>query len=418
MNYAEQMIKQIEMQNLTEAKRFFHKVKQFGDDEEQFTLAQTLFHYGFLEEARELYELLHEKHPENSEIKVQLAETFIELNEDEFAYSLLESIPASDPSYGAALLIEADLYEMQGLYEVSERKLLQAKEILTDEPIIDFALGELYLSLGRFVEAANCYEKLLEVGKTSLAGNNINGRLAEALSAGGAFEKSLPYYEASLKNELNVNVLFGYGLTAYQAGQFKKAIQAFTELKEMDHQYQSLYLYLASCYEHVEDLNKALQVVQEGLLVDEFNEDLYKYAGQLSMKLGNETDSENYLREALALNPDSTAVAQTLMKLLLHQERYEDVLEIVTLFDDLHEEAQFHWDAAYSYQKLEKYSEALNRYKLAYNDFKNNPDFLSDYGYFLIEEGEREGAVSLFRRLSKLEPWNDEWVEILTRFEE
>jgi len=36
-------------------------------------------------------------------------------------------------------------------------------------------------------------------------------------------------------------------------------------------------------------------------------------------------------REALALDPELTEAALTLNKLLLHQERYEDVLEIVKI---------------------------------------------------------------------------------------
>ena len=45
--------------------------------------------------------------------------------------------------------LEADLYQLQGMPEVSERKLLQAKELLPNEVIIDFALGELFYQQGR-----------------------------------------------------------------------------------------------------------------------------------------------------------------------------------------------------------------------------------------------------------------------------
>ena len=66
---------------------------------------------------------------------------------------ILNEIHEEDPAFPQALLLLADLYQMQGLYEVSEHKLLKAKEILPDEVLIDFALGELYLEEGKFIEA-------------------------------------------------------------------------------------------------------------------------------------------------------------------------------------------------------------------------------------------------------------------------
>ncbi len=159
-----------------------------------------------------------------------MAELHIEMDMEDEAYHYLESVASTDPNYPAALLIEADLYQMQGLHEVSEQKLLTAKERLPEEPVIDYALAELYMSQGRFLEAVRCFKLLLAAGVDSLAGSDLNGRMAEALSAGGAFEESLPYYEKALENQMEINVLFGLALTSYQAGQYPRAIKAFNQL--------------------------------------------------------------------------------------------------------------------------------------------------------------------------------------------
>lgn len=371
-----------------------------------------------MEEAKELYEILSQVHPNDSEIKVLLAEILIELDRDQQAIQYLETIPQDDPNYAAVLLIEADLYQMQGLYEVSEQKLLHAKRLFADEPVIQYALGELYMSLGRFKDAIDYYKELLKAGENTLAGNDVNGRLAEALSASGAFEESIGFYERTLDNHVDINTLFGYALTCYQAGQYHKAIKGFTELKEMDPQYNSLYLYLSKSYEQLGSLHEAIKAAEAGFAVDQFNVDLFFHAGRIALEAKEEQSAESYLRESLALDPELTKAAQLLIKLLLHQERYDDVLEIVNQFSNKHAEAQFYWDAAYSYQKIEQYSEALNQYRLAYNEFKNNTEFLSEYGYFLIEEGKRAEAIAIFQRLNELEPWNEEWTDLLARFEE
>lgn len=390
MNNAELMIKYIEDQNLEKAAAEFEKVKRFSSDEEQFMLAQQLFHYGFLDEAKQLYELLLQSHPDESELKLLLVELLIEMNNEDEAYHYLSMIDETDPAYPQALLIEADLYEMQGLYEVSEQKLLQAKELLDNEPVIDYALGELYMSQGRFLEATRSFKLLLDADHQEFSTIDIHGRMAEALSAGGAFEQSLPYYETSLANQMEINVLFGYALTCYQAGVYEKAIKAFNQLKEMDPDYHSLYLYLAKSYEHEEKIKEALEVVESGIALDEFNKELQLYAGKLSLKQGDEMKAEQYYRESLALDPEFTEAAIDLNKLLLHQENYEAVLEITTMFEkEGSGDPQFNWDAAVSLQHLEQYSLALKQYELAYNDLRYNRDFLVDYGYFLFRRREK-----------------------------
>ncbi|MBS4176569.1 tetratricopeptide repeat protein [Lederbergia citrea] len=419
MNNAELMLKFIEEQNLPEAEKQFNKVKTSSTDDEKFMLAQELSHYGYVKEAIELYEILLRFHPDEGELKLRIAELMIEMDEEDKAYDYLESIGHDDPNYPAALLIEADLYEMQGLYEVSEKKLLQAKEILPNEPIIDYALGELYMTQGRFLEASRSFKLLLTADEQVIAGIDINGRMAEALSAGGAFEEALTYYEKGLLNKQEINLLFGFGLTAFQAGSYKKAIKAFNQLREMDPDYHSLYLYLAQSHEHEEELEDALKAVQAGIALDEFNKDLYFYAGKLSLKLGNEKMAEQYLREALALDPEFIEAAFTLNRLLIHLERYEDVLEICAMFiQEGGGDPQLHWDAAVSHQQLEQYTLALNEYELAYNEYKHNRDFLVDFGYFLMEEGRRKDATRIFKRLADDEPTNEEWIAILDRLEE
>ncbi|GIN21058.1 MAG TPA: tetratricopeptide repeat protein [Bacillus bacterium] len=417
MNDAELVIKYIELQDLSKADKAFNKVKESGSPEEKFYLAENLSQYGFLEEAKELYERLLDEFPEENELKILLAELLIELGKDEEAYPYLESVDAADPNYAAALLLEADLYQSQGLYEVSEQKLLKAKELYNQEPVIDFALAELYMSLGRFLEAVTSYQRLLKAGEETVAGNDIYARLAEAYSAGGAFDDSIPYYEKSLENHKDLNVLFGYGLTSFQAGLYKKAKDAFEELKAMDHEYHALYLYLAKSHDQLGDLDKAIETAEQGLAADEYNVGLYIYIAGLLMKAGRTEEAENALRQALAVDPESTEAASLLNKLLLHQERYDDILDVLSNLRDV-DDPQLHWDAAYSYQQTEQYSEALNEYKLAYNELKNNPDFLKDYGFFLMEEGKSREGAAVFKRLSSLDPLNEEWHEIIDRLEE
>ena len=398
-----------------QALKYYQDILKSGNNDERFVLGEELLQLGFLEEAKSLFKVLLDTYPEEGELLVLVAETEMEIGNEEMAISYLEKINPNDPSFPQGLLLLADLYQMDGLYEVSEMKLLEAKNILPDEPIIDFALGELYAEQGRIKDAINAYQLVLPKEKV-IAGININGRIADNLSAGGAFEDAIPYYEKAIEDRVEINTVFNLALTALQAGFYPMAINRFEEVKALDPSYHSLYLYLARAYEHEEMLDDAYKAVKDGWKQDEFNKELYLFGGKLALKLGNEESAESHFREALAIDPEYTEAVLLLNKLFLTQDRFEDILELVEMMDNQDmEEPQLFWDAARAFHGMEKYSEALNKYQSAYTFFKEQPDFLYDYGYFLLEEGKREDAAEIFNKLLQSDPSNDEYIEIVQR---
>ena len=398
-----------------EALNEYNEVLKYGMPDEKFLLGEELFQLGFLDEAKALFENLLELYPEEGELLVLLGEIFIEAGDEEEAILMLERIPESDPVFPEALLLLADLYQIQGLFEVSEQKLLQAKEILPDEMVIDFALGELYSEQGEITKAILAYESVLKE-KTEISGVNIYHRMADLLSTSGAFEEALPYYEKALEEKLEIDTLFGYAFTALQGGYYRTAIKKFLALKELDPEYHSLYLPLAQAYEREEELEKSFKTIMLGIKQDEFNKELYHFGGRIAVKLGKEQEAEELFRGALALDPGFIEAALALNKLFLHQEKYEMVVDLLkTLEIQEEEEPQLIWDEAVALQRLEDYRNALDKYELAYTYLKNNEGFLTDYGYFLIEEGKTESAGEIFKQLVKKDPTNEEYLDVLAR---
>ena len=398
-----------------QAKSEYNEVLTLGTPDEKYLLGEELFQLGFLEEAKGLFEDLLEIYPDEGELLVLLAEVLIEAGDEEKATLILERISETDPSFGQSLLLLADLYQIQGLYEVCEGKLLKAKAIMPEEIVIDFALGELYSEQGEVTSALKAYKAVLKE-QSEIAGVNINQRIADLLSTSGAFEEALPYYEKSLSEKLEINTLFGYAFTALQGGYNRTAIEKFLELKELDPEYNSLYLPLAKAYEREEELENSIDVVLQGMKHDEFNKELFLYGGKLALKLGREEDAEKYLREALVLDPGFTEAAITLDTLFIKQEKYDQVIDLLSTMDIQEEsEPQLLWDAALAYQKLEEYPKALERYESAYPSFKEDESFLTEFGYFLIEEGKNDRAAEIFKQLLNNNPSNEEYHDLLER---
>ncbi|QFT89389.1 tetratricopeptide repeat protein [Bacillus sp. THAF10] len=386
-------------------------------EEDLFQTAQIYQQLGMLEEAKEIFQNLLYQFPNEPDLIISLAEVHIDLDNEDEAIALLENISNDEDVYLQSLLLLADLYQAQGLFEVSENKLLSAEKLAPKEPIISLALAELNLSQGDYKKAIPYYERV--ANQADELEFPIEERLAECYSATGQFEEAMPYYDQALQKQLKIDVLFQYGFTAFQAGYFKTCIEKLKQVKELDHEYSSLYLYLAKAYEHEGMLQESLHSAKEGLTVNEFNKELQLYGAKVAIKQQNISEAEKLLRDAIAIDPGYVEAALTLTKLFLQEERFDDVVDTLQELIRFGEtDPQYDWDLAVAYQNLEKYSDALNHYRHAYTSFKEDSSFLHDYVYFLLEEGKREEAKPLIEKLIQLDPTNIEWQDLYLNLQE
>ena len=186
-----------------------------------------------------------ETYTEDDELKIGLAEIEIEANNVDEAMEWLLQVSEISESYPQALLVHADLYQVLGLYEASEQKLLVAKELLPEEPVINFALAELYFSMGKYAQAVHGYEEIMAQGYNEFSGITLASRCGASYSALGDLEQAALYFEQSVEENETVDALFELGITYYQQREFKRANELFFKLKELDPSYTSVYPNLA-----------------------------------------------------------------------------------------------------------------------------------------------------------------------------
>ncbi|MBW7649562.1 tetratricopeptide repeat protein [Anoxybacillus sp. ST4] len=417
MEKLNQIVQLVEQGDVERALALAEQVKQNGNDEERYMLADQLFSWGLLEEAESLVRMLLTRYQDERELQLFLAEIYTEMDKEEEALELLIDIEEDDPYYVRACLLMADLYQMQGLDEVSEQKLLKAYEKMPDEPLVQFALAELYFTTGQYQKSLPYYEQVMKQAKT-IAGTVIAQRIAEAYSLLGEFEQAMVYYEQALKERFDAHTLFQYGFTAYQAEAYKTAITKLSELKALDREYVPLYLFLAKSYEQEGDIQQSYEIAKEGLTIDEWNKELLLYAGKIALKLGKREEALKYIEQALDIDSGYLEALFVQTSLLFHEERYEDVVRAIQQAIDQGEyDPQFEWELAKAKQKLEIYDQALNHYEEAYTFFKEDPNFLYDFGYFLFEEGRRDRAKAIFEQLLRLDPTNEEVAHMMLQFE-
>lgn len=374
-----------------------------ANDDEVFIIAQIFAALGRVSTAIELVEPLMMKYPNETNLKTFLADLYLDLAEDEKALDLLSG--NEDESNVSVLLLEADMYIAQGLFEVAEDKLKRALELEPQNDVIKLAYAEFYHHIGEFEQALNLYADLIECGLG--AEINVYERLATCYSHIGEFEKALEQFELSEKffGALNTDQLFNKGFIAYQLNQDSLAKKVFQELKELDPSYDTIYPLLAKIYLREEDEEKALEMISEGISHNEYNAELFFLKGSVLEKLKDLEGARDAYYEALNLDPEDLESALRSNRICLALEDYEEVIHNIKHYEETGlSDDHFMWDLAIAYLELEEYEEAKNCFEQATVVFGYNVEFLFDYAQFLIEEGLSNEAITLLEKILRIDP--------------
>ncbi|WP_102345785.1 tetratricopeptide repeat protein [Bacillus sp. Marseille-P3661] len=413
----EKAIKLVENGDISEGINYLHSLKQIANHEEKIMIADLYLKWGFLDEAKEIVIELLELYPDEGQLYIYAAEIEIEQENEVEALDYLDEIKESDPAYLQSLVIMADLFQMQGLDEAAEQKLLKAKVLAPDEILIDLGLGQFYADIGEYKKAIPFLNKVIE--RKEEVDSNAHLLLADAYVHIGKFEDAFVHYEEGLKDNIELNALFNLAFTAFQLERYEYAIGKWNELKELDPEYIPIYLYLAKAYEHEGVVEESYNIIKQGLQIDPDNKELLVYGGKMAMKLKKHDEVERYLSKAIEIDPGYIDALSLLSSFYLYNEQYEEIILLLEkAIADGEYDPQFEWDLANAKKQLDLYKEALNHYENAYTSFKDSKEFLEEYGYFLLEEGDREKAKAMFRKILEIDPANIEIEEELMRLEQ
>ncbi|MFC0559895.1 tetratricopeptide repeat protein [Halalkalibacter alkalisediminis] len=413
MNVIEKAIQDIENGSVNEGLSELARIEKQADHQMKYDIAEIYHSLGHIEKAKKIIDELLMLYPDEGTLYALAAELLIDMDQEDEAIELLLEIKEDDPAFLQAQLLLADLYQMQSLDEVAEQKLLLAAQKAPEETIISYGLGEFYLERGDYIKSIPYFKKAVH-GSEPIPNVHVELLLAEAYSASGQFEDALTYYKEGLKNHLEPNALFGYGFTAYQVGDMILAIEQLESLLALDPDYSSLYPYLAKAYEAEGRLDDALETLKNGIKVDEFNEQLYVHAGKLSFKRQQPEEGEQFLRKVIAINPSNIDAVQTLAAYFKHNNLFDELLDLMTHMKEYGEEdTLFTWYEATALKELDEFEDAYKRYVEIEAHFKEDIDFLEEFGYFLLEYGMRAEAKKKLQQYLIFEPENADIIELL-----
>ncbi|RHE65914.1 tetratricopeptide repeat protein [Streptococcus gordonii] len=385
MNNSEKMLSAIEAQDLVQAEQWFEKALLEDSDSILLDLGEYLESIGFFLQAKRIYNKLAPLYPQ---VNLNLAAIASEDGDLEEAFGYLEEIRSNDPWYVNALLIKADLYQMEGLPDVAREKLVEASQ-LSDDPIITFGMAEIDFELGNFTQAIKEYASLDNRTIYEQTGISTYQRIGVSYASLGKFEAAIEFLQKAIELEYDESAVFELAVILYDQEDYQKANLYFKQLDTLSPDFEG-YEYIYALSLHADNqAEAALLMAQQGLNKNPFDSQLALLASQVSYELHDTEKAESYLLDAWDNADDLEEIALRLTNLYLEQERYEDILD---LEDQDWDNVLTRWNIARSYQALEDIEKARELYGELHRDLRDNPEFLEEYIYLLRECGELERA--------------------------
>lgn len=391
MNNSEKMLMAIEAQDLEQAADWFEKALLEDSDSVLLDLAEYLERIGFYHQAKRIFSKLA---PDFPQVNLNLATIASEDGELEEAFGYLEKIDSTDSWYVNALLIKADLYQMEGLSDVAREKLVEASR-LSDDPIITFGLAEVDFELGHFTQAIKEYASLDNRDIYEQTGISTYQRIGVSYASLGKFEAAIEFLQKAIELEYDESTVFELAVLLYDQEEYQKANLYFKQLDTLSPDFEGYeYIYAMSLHaDH--QVDAALLMAQQGLSKNPFDSQLALLASQVSYELHDSKKAEAYLLDAWDKADDLEEIALRLTNLYLEQERYDDIL---ALGDQEWDNVLTRWNIARSYHALEEADKARELYDSLHKDLQSNPEFLEEYIYLLREDG----AFELAKQVAKV----------------
>ena len=408
MNNSQQMLQALEEQDLTKAEHYFVKALENDPSDLLYELATYLEGIGFYHQAKEIYLKIIENFPE---VNLNLAAIASEDGQIEEAFAYLEEIQADSDWYVSALLLKADLYQMESLTDVAREKLLEALTY-SEDPLLILGLAELDSELENYQEAIQGYAQLDNRSIYEQTGISTYQRIGFAYAQLGKFETATGFLEKALELEYDDLTAFELASLYFDQEEYQKAVLYFKQLDTISPDFEGYEYGYSQALHKEHQVQEALRIAKQGLEKNPFETRLLLAASQFSYELHDASGAENYLLIAKEDAEDTEEILLRLATIYLEQERYEDILDLQS---EEPENLLTKWMIARSYQEMDDLDSAYELYQELAGDLKDNPEFLEHYIYLLRELGYFEEAKVNAQAYLKLVPDDVQMQELIER---
>ncbi|MCC4721696.1 tetratricopeptide repeat protein [Salinicoccus sp. RF5] len=382
------------------------------DLEALFILGDTLIASGLHKPAETIFSHLNSNTGHDDEVLAYLVDILITDGRLDEALSLVNEADKTP----AVLMLKAEIFQQLNMSDVAVRSLLEAKA-LSDDPILDFALAEIYYEDGEFPDAIRHYEMLISNGFQEVNGVELNLRLAELHMNQLDLENAQMYFEAADEKYYSNDDYYRKALLEYQLQSYESAKNLLRQVIENEPYYVNAYILLMNVHETEHDLEAAIELIGDYIKEDDTEPLFFFHLGRLHFRNGEEEKALESFDRALSLDQDYDDAYLMLFETLLKTGRTSEVGTYTSRLDTHALSGESLYLLAKIQQENENDADALSLYQEASKLIGESIEFYTDY-YEYLTEIRHPSRKDVLDKLIIMEPDNVDWQFEKERFDD
>src|SRR5699024_1372532 len=270
-----------------------NSLDQFHTDESLealFVLGDALQNAGLDYQARQIFLHLNNNVDHDDYVISYIVESYISEGRLDDALELINQSPTTP----TVLLLKSEIFQQMNLNDVALKLLFEAKD-LSDDLILDFAIAELYYSMGELEEATRYYESVINQGVDEVNGIMLGLRMADINVNLLNFDDARAYFD-SVEEELYSNEdYYKKALLEYNLKDYDAAKVLLEKVIDNEPYFINAYILLMNIYETEHNLDDAIQTLQTYLRENDKNSLIYFHLGRLYFRMNQaETAIKNF----------------------------------------------------------------------------------------------------------------------------
>jgi tetratricopeptide (TPR) repeat protein len=411
LSKADEVIETIDAGDFSDVDGLIQQSLEQDDDQTKFSLAETLLSCGLSVQAKVVYEHLLTLYPDEGQILSRLAEISVSDGDSDQALDYISQIGPDSPSYAENLLVSADIYQSQGMYEVSEQKLLEGVRKYPDEDVFRFAIAELYFDENKFAKAIVFYDFLLDDGIEDYSGISLKLRKASSLAGMGKYEEAISQFEELNAIELNEDAQYQLGFLYNQVKNYNKSIETLEKLLDTNRDYPTAYAVIADDYLNIKNNQQAFKYAQLGLNLNELDDKLYEIAFDSGLS-ENTDEALKIIKQGIKTVEHPLALIIKLSDFYVTHGQYKNNLDLLQSVDT-NNNPKLIWNLAKSYYETDDIKQAQENIGLVFDEYKDNLDFLNDMIDILRASGDKPALKAALKLYLRKDPDDESMQELL-----
>jgi tetratricopeptide (TPR) repeat protein len=308
-----------------EAVTYFSRV-QPQDQELLLNLTQAYLGAGQKEKGLELARSLSEQAKNDVRAHFTLGVLLAKQKQYSAAIHELEIANAHQPGTFEILYNLGQAYRKRGDNEKALDVLGQALKLSPNSVETLYLIAQTYSDEGKDLDAL---ELLVKAHKLAPRDTDVIFLMARLSMKQSFYEDAIPLLEEGLKVAPNRSkLLAALGECYFMTGKVDNAKDTFQTLIQVDPSARS-YAFMALCYRHLGRFDEAVKYLEQGLKADPHDVSCLYNRGYIASRQGQYGLGEEWLKQALDVDPNYTEALLELADLKMHQKKFEEAVPLL-----------------------------------------------------------------------------------------